>query len=117
LRKVRGKKGGPESVDLEVVIDLNHLPEQEHRLWEIHLRALAQHVQQRYEGPVILFRTRGQALFCSLDADLSWGRLVQGGVTVKEIPGSHENIFMEPNVRYLAKELGKCLEQAQDTKT
>jgi thioesterase domain-containing protein len=117
LRKVHGKNGASELVDLEVVIDLNHLPEQEHRLWEIHLRALAQHVQQEYDGPVMLFRTRGQAMFCSLDDDLSWGRLVKGRVTVKGIPGSHENIFMEPNVQYLARELSKCLEQNQETKT
>jgi len=116
LWKVRRKNGETEPVDLEVVIDLNHLPENEHRLWEIHLLALAHHAQQRYEDPVVLFRTRGQAMFCSLDDDLSWGRLVQGGVTVREIPGSHENIFMEPNVQHLAGELGKCLEETQKAK-
>jgi len=78
---------------------------------------LTDHVQQPYAGSLTLFRTRGQPLFCSLIDDFCWSRLAQGGVVVKPIPGSHENIFMEPNVRYLAKELGKCLEQAQDTKT
>jgi len=112
-RNLRREKG-PEPVDLEVVIDLNGLPEQEHRLWEIHLRALAQHVQQPYDGPVTLFRTRGQALFCSLEEDLNWGPLVRGEVMVKEIPGSHENIFMPPNVQFLANELGKRLEQTQE---
>jgi thioesterase domain-containing protein len=107
---------GPEPVDLELVVDLNELPEQEHGLWRIHLQALKAHVQQPYEGPVALFRTRGQAVFCSLEDDLSWGPLVGGRekVTIVEIPGSHENIFLEPNVTVLAKKLGQRLEHAQE---
>jgi hypothetical protein len=75
------------------------------------LQALVTHVEQPYEGEVFLFRTSGQALFCSLEPDLCWGRLA-GGVTVKEIPGSHENIFVEPNVQWLADELTRCLAAA-----
>jgi hypothetical protein len=29
------------------------------------------------------------------------------------VPGSHESVFVEPNVQYLAKELDLCLLQAQ----
>jgi thioesterase domain-containing protein len=102
-----------EAVDLEEVIDPAQFPESELKLWKLHLRALEKHVQQPYRGPVALFRTRGHPLFCSFARDLRWGRLARGGVAVKIIPGSHENIFMEPNVKSLALGLTVALSQAQ----
>jgi len=98
-------------VDLEEVIDTGHVSESELALWQIHLRALIEHVQRSYDGQITLFRTRGQPLLCSFEDDFCWNRLAQE-VTVKLIPGSHENIFMEPNVKVLAKELEACLARA-----
>jgi thioesterase domain-containing protein len=111
-RKFTHGRGG-RTVDLEAVIDVSHFPENELRLWRIHLQALIEHVQQPYPGEVLLLRTRGQPLLCSLENDFCWRRLAQGGVQVTVIPGSHENVFMEPNVRTLAKELGFALAEAQ----
>jgi amino acid adenylation domain-containing protein/FkbH-like protein len=111
LRKL--KQRDARTVDLETVIDISHFPENELRLWKIHLNALANHIQQPYPGDVLLLRTRGQPLLCSLEDDFCWGKLVQGRVQVTVIPGSHENIFMEPNVRTLANELRISLSQAQ----
>ena len=119
IRKLRvfarkfAKGGGNRTVDLEAVIDVSHFPENELRLWKIHLQALIEHVQQPYPGQVLLLRTRGQPLLCSLENDFCWRKLAQGGVQVTVIPGSHENVFMEPNVRRLAKELGFALAHAQ----
>jgi amino acid adenylation domain-containing protein/FkbH-like protein len=104
---------GDQTVDLEAVIDVSHFPENELRLWRIHLQALIEHVQQPYSGEVLLLRTRGQPLLCSLEYDFCWRNLARGGVQVTVIPGSHENVFMEPNVRRLAKELGFALVEAQ----
>jgi thioesterase domain-containing protein len=56
-----------------------------------------------------LFRTQGQPLFCSLEEDFGWGRLTTGGVDVRIVAGSHESIFIEPNVRTLAGSLKECL--------
>jgi hypothetical protein len=95
-------------VDLEDVIDPAHFPENELRLWQIHLDALVKHVEQPYGGEIILLRTRGQQMFCSLEEDFCWRKVVGGGVKVHRIPGSHENIFMEPNVQFLARELSAC---------
>jgi thioesterase domain-containing protein len=103
------------TVDLESVIDISHFPENELRLWQIHLQALLNHVQQAYPGDVHLFRTRGQPLLSSLENDFCWGKLART-VQVTEIPGSHENIFMEPNVHTLAKEVESALAQAQTGK-
>jgi len=100
------------TVDLEDVIDPLQFPESELKLWQIHLQALIQHQDRTYPGQVTLFRTRGQPLICSFEEDFCWSRLAQGGLTVRRIRGSHENIFMEPNVQFLAKELEQCLAEA-----
>lgn len=110
------QRGDSRAVDLESMIDTSHFPANELRLWQIHLKALMNHVQQPYPGEVLLLRTRGQPLLCSLEDDFCWGKLAQMGVLVTVIPGSHENIFMEPNVRALAKELGFALANAQKGK-
>ncbi|MGH7970023.1 MAG: non-ribosomal peptide synthetase, partial [Limisphaerales bacterium] len=111
-RRCRGDSSSP-LVDLEEVIDPRHFPERELKLWQIHLDALVKHIDRPYSGSVILLRTRGQPLLCSLEEDFCWGRLARGGADVRLIPGSHENVFMEPNVRKLAKELSTALSQAQ----
>jgi thioesterase domain-containing protein len=91
-------------VDLEEVIDPEQFPESELKLWKIHLRALGAHRQQPYSGTVTLFRTRGHPVFSSLADDFRWGKLA-GKVVVRQIPGSHERIFMEPHVKALALSL------------
>ena len=119
-RKLAAKitlKPGESSVDLEEVIDPAHFSEHELKLWEIHLRALESHVQQPYSGHVTLFRTRGHPLLSSFAPDLRWGGLAADGVTVNLIPGSHENIFMEPNVQALAQVLTKSLSETQERAT
>jgi len=100
------------NVDLEDVIDPQQFPERELKLWQIHLQALIRHQDKTYPGPVTLFRTRGQPLICSFEEDFCWSILAQGGLTVRRISGSHENIFMEPNVQNLAKELEQCLAES-----
>jgi len=100
-------------VDLEEIIDPAQFPEQELKLWEIHLRALAAHVQQPCSAHVTLFRTHGHPILSSFARDLRWGALATGGVTVKLIPGSHENIFMEPQVKSLALSLTTALSETR----
>ena len=95
--------------DLEEVIDPRKFPGHELKLWQHHLEALIAHVERPYAGRVALLRTRGQPLFCSLEDDFCWGKLVKEGVVVRQIPGSHENIFIGHNVEILAVELTKLL--------
>jgi thioesterase domain-containing protein len=101
--------------DVEEVIDPRHFPEHELKLWQVHLEALIAHVERPYAGRVALLRTRGQPLFCSLENDFCWGKLIRGDFSVQRIPGSHENIFMEPNVRVLASELAQLLDRTGQT--
>jgi thioesterase domain-containing protein len=109
-----GLKQSQPVVDLEEVIDPANFSEHELKLWEIHLRALESHTQQPYPGHVTLFRTRGHPLLSSFAPDLRWGFLAADGVIVNLIPGSHENIFMEPNVQALAQALTKSILETQE---
>jgi len=111
------QEDGDNRVDLEEVIDPAYFPENELKLWELHLRALAGHVQQPFAGHVTLFRTRGHPLLSSFARDLRWGTLAKGGVTVRMIPGSHENIFLEPHVKTLAFNLTAALAATQERPT
>jgi thioesterase domain-containing protein len=99
-------------VDLEDVIDTGHFPSSELRLWQAHLEALVRHTDQPYDGPVTLLRTRGQPLLCSLKEDFCW-RKICPRLDLKQVPGSHEEIFMEPHVQSLARQLTACLEEAR----
>jgi thioesterase domain-containing protein len=113
LKRRLSFQSSPARFDLEEVIDLRHFPEQELLLWQVHLEALIAHVERPYSGRVALLRTRGQTLLCSLEEDFCWSKLVDGGVAVRFIPGSHENIFMEPNVRVLAAEIAGLMTETQ----
>jgi FkbH-like protein len=102
-----------ESVDLAAFIDSSQFPEDELKLWQVHLNAGASYVPEAYPGRVTLIRTLGQPFLCSLDPQYGWGELAEGGVDVRIIPGSHEKIFVEPDVRFLAQTLDLCLTETQ----
>ena len=93
------------------MIDPSLFPESELKLWQTHLEAISAHVEQPFEGEVVLLRTRGQPLLCSLEEDFCWRKLARGGVRIRLVPGSHENVFMEPNVKTLASEVQAALAQ------
>jgi len=112
LKRAFAGRNGSTEVDLEEVIDPSYFPKHELKFWEIHLRALVNHVEKPYPGTVTLIRTRGQPMFCSLTEDFCWSTLA-AAVNIHRIPGSHENIFMEPNVKHLAGELQQALARAQ----
>ncbi|HYG24753.1 MAG TPA: amino acid adenylation domain-containing protein [Verrucomicrobiae bacterium] len=114
LSYLRGERKDPsQDVDLEEVIDPSYFPEHELKFWEIHLRALTNHVEKPYDGKVTLIRTRGQPFLCSFADDFCWGRLASDGAEIRRIPGSHENIFIDPNVQHLAREMHAALNNAQ----
>jgi amino acid adenylation domain-containing protein/FkbM family methyltransferase len=77
---------------------------------DLYLKAEQKYEAQRYRGPVIVFETEGR----SRDPRLVWGRLAGGGLEVIEVPGKHtEIVFKEAQIESLAKQLKKCLDQAQ----
>jgi thioesterase domain-containing protein len=110
---VRLRRRGDRQIHLEQYVNITELPEHELSFWRLHLRAGADYVPQPYPGRITLVRTRSQPLFCSYDPAYGWGELAAHGVEVKIVPGSHENIFKEPDVRSLAEPLKASLAAAQ----
>ncbi|MEW6305684.1 MAG: amino acid adenylation domain-containing protein [Verrucomicrobiota bacterium] len=98
--------------DVDEMVDLSSMPEERRGLWEVHVRALMEHLPKPYAGPVTLFRTRGHQFLCSYDPLYGWGEFA-AGVDVRIVPGAHEDILAEPHVRLVAGELQRCLSQAQ----
>ena len=47
--------------------------------------------------------------------DNGWGRVRASSVEVFEVPGDHDNMVLEPNVRILAANLRRCIETARRT--
>ena len=115
-KKILGKfhpaKARP-PIDLEGFIDISVLSKEEIILWQCHLRSAGQYIEQPYSGCVTLFRTRRQPFLCSFDSAYSWGELAGGGVAVKMVPGSHDSVFLEPNVGPLAEQLKAALAETQ----
>ena len=105
------RRGDPDLVDLEEVIDPGHVSENELHLWQAHLQALVSHKDRPYTGPVLLLRTKGQPLFCSMADDFCW-RSLAPALEVVIVPGAHESIFVEPHVQTLAEELQRRLQSA-----
>jgi thioesterase domain-containing protein len=62
-----------------------------------------------WPGPVTLFRASAQP-DPRLPWDLGWSPLAEGGVEVYELPGDHDLVFREENIRVLAEQLRARLE-------
>ncbi|MDB6109200.1 MAG: amino acid adenylation protein [Pedosphaera sp.] len=117
VQDLRRSPAQPDPVNLDSVVDVAQIPESELLLWRAHLHALKGHTSLPYPGRVTLLRTRRQPFWCSFDPAYGWRELAGGGVSVRIIPGAHESIFMEPNVRATAAELQSCLDEAQTPST
>ena len=108
----RSDQSGRPAIDVDDFIDTSQFPEDELKLWQVHLRAGSDYVPQPYRGHVTLLRTRRHPFLCSFDPFYGWGDLAQDGVESRLIPGSHENIFVEPDVTALARQVDDCLKAA-----
>ena len=58
-----------------------------------------------YDGTVVLFRCRNRIDTDPPDSSWIWQRLVRGGVEILEVPGDHNSMLREPNVRVLAEQI------------
>lgn len=65
----------------------------------------ARHYAPRfYPGPITLFQAAGGG-----DLSEQWMQRSAKGSEVREIPGGHEDLFYEPQVRFLAREISRSL--------
>jgi thioesterase domain-containing protein len=98
--------------------DLSMAPEYQRRVMRAHRQARLRYRPRPYAGRVVLYRSRGQTiskiLFGSMDPQLGWGALAEGGVEVKLVEGSHRNVHLEPHVSSLGSAIRSSLEQEQN---
>jgi acyl transferase domain-containing protein/thioesterase domain-containing protein/acyl carrier protein len=60
---------------------------------------------QPYDGTVVLFRCQNRLDTDPPDSSRVWQRLVKGGVVILDVPGDHNSMLREPNVRILAEQI------------
>ena len=77
------------------------------------LQAEIQYVLRPYPGRVILFRSNHKPLGRVMDLHAGWSTYAANGLEVYEIEGNHENILLEPQVQFVARQLKVCLDKAQ----
>ena len=94
--------------------DIRNLPSRNLELTTVHMQAALQYESEKYNGLVTLFRARNRSInevvFGSLDPEMGWGHLAQGGVNVHLVDGYHRNMHLSPYAKSLAGELKKCLD-------
>lgn len=86
--------------------------------------ALPRYKIKSYPGRIVLFRPKldrahvlgpGRVLNSNLDHiyhDNDWGKLV-GSIEVHEVPGGHDSMVLEPNVRVVAGKIRACIQRAE----
>ncbi|MFZ0581538.1 MAG: thioesterase domain-containing protein, partial [Candidatus Acidiferrales bacterium] len=70
-----------------------------------------------YPGHVLLFRSAIQSVGPYHDAKQGWGHLVGDALEICQMPGDHGDMFREPHVQLLAKELDRALLGARERAT
>jgi non-ribosomal peptide synthetase component F/thioesterase domain-containing protein len=101
----------PGRVDVEEALDVSPYSASYRRRLADSYGILKSYVPPRYPGRITLFRARTQPLLSSHRPDLGWGARAAGGVQVFVVPGDHNSIVVEPDVRTLATALAGALER------
>ena len=90
--------------------------------------ALPRYQMRRYEGPVHLFRPKLDRAYVLgpdrvlnsekrwIQPDNAWGPWV-GSIDVVEMPGDHDSMVLEPNVRVMATKLRELLDRSERDST
>ena len=71
------------------------------------------YVPQPYLGKVTFFRPRLRSLRSSDGPSAGWRDLAGGELEIYEVPGDHNNMLEEPQVRVLARQLNACLDKSR----
>jgi len=68
-------------------------------------QAVKRYEPQPYSGMMVVFRTSTMQTGRYRDLNLGWSEFAQGGLTVYEIPGTHDELLLEPRVASVASYL------------
>lgn len=76
---------------------------------DVQIYAGANYRPHSYPGRIVLFRARTRPPHETAACDLGWGELGRGGVEIRDVPGDHHTMSVEPNIRELAASFSACL--------
>ena len=76
-------------------------------------QAAKDYLPRVYPGRIILFRSSQRPPTQLRELTVGWRTYAAQGLETHEIPGDHDNIFLEPQVRSVAEQLRVCLNRAQ----
>ena len=76
------------------------------------IQLLRRYQPQIYHGPMtlILCEELGEGLGFEYNLTYGWEKLALGGLYVMRTPGTHRNMFEEPQVQTLARQVARSLE-------
>jgi amino acid adenylation domain-containing protein len=98
---------------IEIRVHVARLPRIVKKVREACLQAESSYRPRPYAGRVILFRSNHKPLGQLSDPRAGWSECATRGLEVYEIAGNHENILLEPQVRFVAENLKTCLDDAR----
>ncbi len=79
--------------------------------YDINLVAIENYRPEPYDGRLVLFRASDQE-HPGGAYDLGWSHLFEQGVEVRDLPGDHERLFLEPNIDQLAEQIRDLLRRS-----
>ncbi len=87
------------------------IPKPLREVFRANSRAAANCKLRTYAGQATLFRASEKSIRSSDPYD-GWRQLLQGGLKIQDIPGSHNGILVEPEVAVLAESLKSTIDNA-----
>lgn len=81
------------------------------QVFQANMAAVLEYQPGSYAGPLVLFRAEQDATPLHREPGMGWLPWALGGVDERNIPGEHVNLFREPYVSQLARELERALEE------
>lgn len=89
-----------------------HLPEKLRKTQNSISHALEKYRFGAYAGGIALFRASNQPIGIEPNPTLGWEKIAGERIQVYEVPGFHGAITVDPHAKFLALELGSCLNHA-----
>jgi thioesterase domain-containing protein len=92
-------------------LDSLALPEIYQRRLDASLRAFWAYRPNVYHGDATVLACQIRPLIHQAGTDLGWGAWIDGRLTVRTVPGYHDNLFDEPQIGRIAKEIVALVER------
>jgi thioesterase domain-containing protein/acyl carrier protein len=98
------------------VFDFDRLPALYRERLSMSWQLVRQYRPGPYRGHLTLLRCRTHPLVHRANPDLGWSRWVKGRVEIRDLPGAHDTVFLEPCIHALTSSIHQILSNEDDTR-